>query len=173
MNAKELEKAITYAITAHEEKALSHKKTIRKWDNKTPYGIHPVWCAMTLLTETSLPDELRQNGAIALLFHDILEDTTADLPEGTSKRVCQMVQDMTYKNSDEERRLIWQKPAEIKLFKLYDKTSNMMDGTWMPEEKRQVYYAYVEKLIADVEANFGSLNITRMAKGLTRKEGAL
>jgi len=50
---------IAYTFRAHGEGATKPSKAVRKWDGRTPYAVHPVWCAMTLLTETTLPEDLR------------------------------------------------------------------------------------------------------------------
>src|SRR5262245_14892479 len=91
-----------YAWEAHMSFSRTPTKAVRRWDGKTPYAIHPVWCAMTLLTETSLPEELRFSGAQALLLHDILEDTTAGLPENVSEAVRALVQEMTFDSFEQE-----------------------------------------------------------------------
>lgn len=158
---------IAYTFFAHGEKALKPSKAVRKWDETTPYGIHPTWCAMTLLTETTLPEELRVTGAQALLFHDILEDTTVGLPSGTPHEVVELVEGMTFASSDEEMELIWTRSREIKLLKLYDKTSNLLDAAWMSEEKRTRYAAYLAKLCDEIEPLYGRLNIIQIARAIT------
>ena len=69
---------------------------------KTPYYIHPLWCATTLLTEEKLSEEIRRIGSQALLLHDVFEDTTAGLPEDTEDEVRRLVMDMTFNTSDQE-----------------------------------------------------------------------
>jgi len=49
---------------------------------------------MTLLTETSLPDEIRLSGYLALLFHDVIEDTDLELPVAIARVVIELVQDI-------------------------------------------------------------------------------
>lgn len=166
MTAQELAGLIGYSFRAHAEQPTKPSKAVRKWDGKTPYGIHPTWCAMTLLTETTLPEELRATGAQALLLHDILEDTTAGLPEGISAEVAKLVEGMTFASSDEEMELIWTRSQEIKLLKLYDKVSNLLDASWMSEEKRERYAAYLVRLCDDVEPRYGQLNIIRIARAI-------
>lgn len=164
MDAHELEKCIAYAISAHRDYAKSMSKTTRKWDIRTPYSIHPIWCAMTLLQETSLPSHIRENGYKALLYHDILEDTNAPLPSDTPKEVVQLVKDMTFESFESEMQEIWNKSDEVKLLKLYDKVSNLLDGTWMSPEKKKLYIEYTRRLTEEVEKIFGDLNIVRIAR---------
>ena len=63
---------------------------------------------------------------------------------------------------------IWTKPKEVKLYKLYDKVSNLMDGTWMSPEKMAQYKDYTSRLCSEAEMNYGDLNITRIARGILR-----
>lgn len=154
------------AFLAHADAPTKPSKAVRKWDNKTPYGIHPTWCAMTILTETILSEELRVIGAQALLFHDVLEDTTAELPEIIPPKVVQLVKEMTFASSDEEMELIWSRSKEAMLLKLYDKVSNLLDGSWMSVEKRARYADYLSRLCDAVEPHYGNLNIIRIARAI-------
>lgn len=161
MNIKDVE----YVIDAHTNHSIKPSKSFRKWDQKTPYHIHPIWCASMLSTETQLDETTRVEGVQALLYHDILEDTTKQIPEWISKKVKKLIEDMTFEGgSGQEIVEIWYKPKEIRLYKLYDKVSNLLDGVWMNEVKKNQYQKYVEKLCEDVEKIFGELNITRIAK---------
>ena len=166
MNAKQIVESITYSFSAHAERPTKASKAVRKWDGVTPYGVHPAWCAMTLLQEPALPEEVRERGYQALLFHDLLEDTTADLPEGIASEIRELVEGMTFASSDEEMVKVWERTSEVRLLKLYDKVSNRLDGVWMTPEKLERYRAYTRRLADDVEANFGSLNIVRIARAL-------
>ncbi|MBI2542738.1 MAG: hypothetical protein HYW24_00945 [Candidatus Aenigmarchaeota archaeon] len=156
---------LQYIIHAHRNHSTNTHKAVRYWDMKTPYSIHPIWCAMTLLTETSLPEATRENGSLALLYHDILEDTTVELPEYLPERVRYLVQEMTFEEgSAQEMREIWSKESEVKLLKLYDKVSNSLDGIWMTPEKYRQYNEYVRRLLHEVEAEYGELNIVKIGR---------
>ena len=162
-----MEKDIAYIMDAHQNCAKKPSKAVRKWDGKTPYFIHPLWCATTIATETSLEESVRNDGMQALLYHDVLEDTTKGLPEYLSDRVKGIVKDMTFEGgSEQEMKEVWNKSKEIRLFKLYDKVSNLFDGSWMDQEKRAKYMDYTKKLCEDVKKNYGKLNITEIADKL-------
>jgi (p)ppGpp synthase/HD superfamily hydrolase len=163
---KDLSKAIAHAFRAHSYAPAEAHMAVRKWDSRTPYAVHPVWCAMTFLTETSLPEQLRIDGAKALLFHDLLEDTTADLPSDASKRVRELVAEMTFESSDEEMEKVWGRSRECRLLKLYDKVSNLLDGSWMDLEKRAKCVAYTRRLADDVARNYGLLNIVMITRAI-------
>jgi (p)ppGpp synthase/HD superfamily hydrolase len=168
MMTSELARLIDFALTTHARQPIRPPKAYRKWDGKTPYSIHPIWCAMTLLHETALSEESRYAGAEALILHDILEDTTANLPEGTSEDVRSLVQDMTFASTDEEMELVWNHKPFVRFLKLYDKVSNLMDGVWMSEERREEYVEYTKRLADDARANFGELDIVKIAHALTK-----
>jgi len=168
--ADEILNSIQFTVNAHIHHPKTEKDAVRFWDNKTPYIIHPTWCAMTILSETTLHETLRFDGYQALLFHDILEDTTvSQLPEGISDAVKYYVDEMTFSSFTEERETIWSKDKEIQLFKLYDKTSNLLDGTWMQKKKWNEYVDFTMQLAKNVQSNYGELNIVKIAKGITQR----
>jgi len=160
--------SFNYTVDAHSHHPKTKEDTVRFWDNKTPYFIHPTWCAMTLLTETSLSEEIRFNGYQALLWHDVFEDTTLDLPAGTADIVRHYVQDMTFNNFSEEVKKIWSKDIIVQLLKLYDKTSNLLDATWMNEKKRKMYIDYSLQLTDKVQSEYGELNIVKIARSIAK-----
>lgn len=158
---------ICYIINAHQNFARKPSKTTRKWDGMTPYYVHPLWCANTILAETQLPTDTRRIGATSLLYHDVLEDTTVPLPEWLDLKVVQVINDMTFKGGfSQEQGEVWTKGPFIRLLKLYDKVNNLMDGSWMSEEKFEQYRSFTGKLTKDVEHHYGGLNITKLASTL-------
>lgn len=65
-------------------------------------------------------------------------------------------------------RLIWDRSLEIKLLKFYDKASNILDGSWMPTEKRARYAAYLLRLCDEVEPHYGKLNVIKIARAIAK-----
>lgn len=161
--AMEMKKAIDHAIAAHNENPKSPDDAIRFWDKKTPYAIHPIWCGMTLLTETQLPEEIRLPGYQALIWHDVLEDTNLPLPEGTNAEVDRLVNEMTFASFKEEQELIDGKEDIVRLLKLYDKVSILLDAVWMKDEKWNALVDYTLKLRQFVLDTYGDLNIVKIA----------
>jgi (p)ppGpp synthase/HD superfamily hydrolase len=169
--AASLASLMSYVMNAHATQARKSHNAIRLWDRHTPYGIHPVWCAMTILAETTMPEDVRQNGAKALLLHDILEDTRAGLPEDTSPEVRALVEDMTFEGLADEQKNVWDKSPVILLLKLYDKVSNLLDATWMTDGK-PLYIEYTRKLCDIARQNYGQLNIVTIAEAICDKLSA-
>lgn len=163
---KEFFGLVAYSIRAHTEHSKDPSNAVRRWDNKTPYVTHPIWCAMTILTENRIPENLRMVGAKALLLHDILEDTTLGLPEGLDPAIAELVHGMTFENSEAELKLIWTRSLDVQMLKLYDKYHNLLDGYWMTPERYVAYRTLLTDLSNNVEAHFGDLNIIRLARAL-------
>jgi hypothetical protein len=161
--AMDMKMAINHAIAAHIENPKSPDDAIRFWDKKTPYVIHTIWCGMTLLTETKLPEDIRIPGYQALIWHDVLEDTNLPLPEGTDGEVARLVGEMTFASFKEEQESIENKESLVKLLKLYDKVSILLDAVWMKDEKWNNLVDYTLKLRQFVFDTYGDLNIVKIA----------
>lgn len=86
LDYKQYLKLLAYVADAHQEQVLPTAKALRTFPSgeKNPYFTHSLWCSMMLLLETQLPESIREPGSLALLFHDVLEDTSASLPETLS-----------------------------------------------------------------------------------------
>ncbi len=166
METRDLE----YVMRAHHQYPLTPNKAVRKFDGKTTQAVHPLWCAFTIAVEPYLDEQTREEGALILLYHDVLEDTTLGLPHWLPERVKSGVEMMTfYEGLEQEKREVWNKPPEVRLYKLYDKLSNILDGTWMikrGQEYRDNYFEYTRQLLNDAEKNYGELNITKMARAI-------
>jgi (p)ppGpp synthase/HD superfamily hydrolase len=166
----EIVQAISHAHLAHAAHGNSPQDAVRFHDHLTPYLVHPIWCAASLLQEATLPLDLRKTGYIALLWHDVLEDTTLKLPIGTSSEIVKLVEEMSFMSFDEERAELWSRSPEIKLFKLYDKVSNLLDANWMKVDKWNVYVEHTLRLANEIEQKFGSLNIVKIARAIALKK---
>lgn len=121
---------------------------------------------MTILAEPLLPETTRRVGSIVLLWHDLLEDTTADLLETTPQQVRQLVQEMTFDSFDHEMRDLWQRSDLTKLFKLYDKTSQFFDAVWLRDARYAQLLNHTQQLITFVQQSYGELNIVKIAQAL-------
>ncbi|MFZ6014977.1 MAG: hypothetical protein ACOYUZ_01315 [Patescibacteria group bacterium] len=166
LSPKDLTRHIKIVGKMHAKKPKEAANRFRKWDGETPYLLHPLWCMSTIAGEKLLDNYVRWRGMLVLLYHDVIEDTDGILPEDLPEDVVSGIKHMTYESSDHERSVIWSKPVEIRLFKLYDKTSNLLDAFETDAEKITRNLDYIQSLINDVEQNYGQLNIVIMAKSL-------
>lgn len=162
-----LQDLLMFVCNAHDALSISEKKSVRRFDMATPYVVHPIWCAMSFIAEWSLTLETRKLGAHVLLLHDVIEDTRAELPDGTPDEVVLLVNEMTFDGGfEEERCTVWERSDFCILLKLYDKVSNLFDAAWMHPRKKAVYKAYVAELIAFVKEKYGDLVIIGFAESL-------
>lgn len=116
--------------------------------------------------EPVLPEDLRRDGAVALLWHDTLEDTSMPLPPWSPEKVASLVREMTFESFQEEVEHLWSRSAEARLLKLYDKVSNLLDGSWMKAQKWNQYVEYILRLTSEVEMRRGTLNIVCIARAI-------
>lgn len=165
---------ITLVAQAHQEKTNEFGVTRRPGGGKNFYFTHPLWCCMMMLLEPTLPDDIRLPGALALLFHDVLEDTTVPLPDTLPPEVKELVAKLTvakeakynYSSWEKEKRTITHKPPLIQLLKLYDKVSSLYDAS-VKEERYQEWVRIVEEMTTTVEKTYGTLRIVLMARSIT------
>lgn len=168
--AQSIVDSVAFAKHAHIDSPISPDDAVRFHDRSTPYIVHPIWCAMTIMTETMLDESVRLNGYLALMWHDVLEDTHAQLPGDVDHEVRELIQGMTFASFAVEKETVWRRPAIIRLLKLYDKTSNLLDGSHLSIDKWNAYVEFAQLLIDDAERNFGQLNIVKIAKAIALKK---
>lgn len=133
----------------------------RKHDKKTPYGVHPALCALTILHEKNLGEAERLLGATILAYHDVLEDTDATLPPDLPCFIVEDIEAMCFESSSNEMEEIWTRPDFIQMLKLYDKWSNLYDSSMNPLNKEK-YRKYAKRLSEKVKEKYPNLNIHAM-----------
>lgn len=169
--AHELSSLIHYVIDVHHRASKDPAQAFRRFDGKTPYSIHPIWAAMTILHEGKLPEDVRERGGKVLLVHDVREDTNALLPEWMlSELEIKRVAELTFANDDEPYILIWERSDEAKLFHLYDCTSNLLNrGTAAPERTKRKK-EHVAHLIDHLRPMYGDLYIMDFALAIVNRK---
>lgn len=169
---------INFIAIAHQEETNQFGKTKRKLlsGQEVPYFTHSLWAAIMLLIEPNLDEEVRTTGSIALLFHDVLEDTTAGLPRDLDENVVELIQGMTvpkepefnFSSFEKEKTTVFTKSKLIQLLKLYDKVATLYDGA-LPTTRYKEWITLIERLTKNVEQEYGELRITMLAKSLVDK----
>lgn len=170
-NTNVLTKLIPFVMSAHSNFVKKSADKVRRWDEKTPYFIHPLWCSMMILTEEKLSEEIRIIGSQVLAIHDINEDSSASIPSYVDERAIKIAKEMIFNDSSHEMQELSKKDILVKLFKLYDKVSNLMDSNWMNQRGREYYRARIKfclSLVDEVEAEYGKLNIVVVAREIIR-----
>gem|GEM_PF-5824182 len=118
---------LLHSVLSHEYRVTDLMKAVREFDGETPFSVHAIWCAATILHDIVLPRNVRFVGAIVLLQHDLLEDTTSEVYFRCSPGIRHIVREMTFLggNAEEREKLPGCRPL-VKLLKLYDKVSNYL-----------------------------------------------
>lgn len=163
MQADELKRYIDFAYFAYQEHNVSGQAF--RQGGKVPYLTHPVGSAFLLLADTVIPSEEREKGCKILILHDVLEDTSAKLPEWVDDEVKKGVVEMTYtEESDEEKmKKILEKSPFIKLLTLYDAFWSLYEQH-VSEHHRKEWKAAVAQLAVEAEKNYGNARIVQIAK---------
>lgn len=157
---------IDFVLDAHQNHPRKPEEAWRRWDGRTPMSLHPIWCAASIATEERLSERDRQLGAQVLLLHDVLEDTTCELPPDVPEEVRRLVVEMTVERGTNERIDVWSKGDFIILLKLFDKVNNCLNVSGSRPGPRREYAEYTMRLCEHVEGTFGDLNITRLARAI-------
>ena len=88
---------INLAMNIHTQYAKQENNLVRKHDKFTPYFLHPVSCAgMAMEDDNDISIKDRFIIASALLFHDVLEDTTV-----TDRQLTSYLEEIFQKHYDE------------------------------------------------------------------------
>lgn len=165
--AEEFKALVDFAYQAHQLNVNKHGSTVRQ-QKSVPFVTHPLWCALMVLNDTSLPQAQRELGFKVLLLHDVLEDTTLPLPQNLPEEVVNLVQAMTYKNFAEEKTIVPQKSPFVQFLKVIDKVATIYDNhgndTVIKPERKKDWRAYTELLLTNTEAEFGATQSYRVAK---------
>lgn len=159
---------ITDVLRLHAEHPKTPNKAFRKFDGRTPYGVHEVLLGMLALHEENLQEELRMRIALVLFGHEILEDTTAELPAWAIEdpKVEKLIHEMTFDKGQEKYVEMWKRDPNILLPELFDCTANLMcAGTKSPERSAKCKGA-VQELLDHIEPRYPGLEISKIARAL-------
>jgi len=160
---KYFKQLLDLVYSAHHEH--NTRKDFRQ-GGKVPFIVHPIWCALTILNDPRIPFEERELGYQVLLLHDILEDTSLEIPDYVDPKVLEYVKEMTHNTWKEEQDIDSKSPF-IKLLKLCDKIASMYDETVRNEPvRRKEWKALTQKLLDDVKNHYGKINLVILAKAI-------
>lgn len=155
------ERLVQFSLDAHHRAAKTPENRFRRFDGRTPFAVHPLWCATMIMQEPLLPAPIRSRGWKALLLHDVQEDTDAVFPRLVTDEVRADIADMLFASREAEMREIWARSRLTRLLKVYDKTCNYLA---LLGGRNREYDAYVLRLLGQVVAEWGDqLNVVRMA----------
>ena len=173
ISSKEFKKYLDFAYLAYQENNISSPNQTYRQDGKVPYMMHPLWCASMLITDTQIPWEQREIGFKALILHDVLEDTSLELPSWIESEVREAVQAMTFENHKQALREYENKTPFIKLLMLYDELSSMYENhvgvfnnSVVKKVKRRLWKEFTIKGIKEVEKEYGNIRIVQVGKAV-------
>ena len=171
---EEFKKLTDFAYEAHELNINDHGWTTRQLGN-VPFVVHPLWCALTVLNDTTIDQDLRELGFRVLLLHDVLEDTRFKLPPDLNEKTISLINDMTYDNFDEEKKHVPSKPVFLQFLKLIDKVSTIYDNhgpiSCLKPERQRDWRQYTELLLKNTETEFGHTQSYKTAKTIVENCG--
>lgn len=177
MDYKKYLQFVLYTAISHQDHTNEFGKKIRTGVEQSgiPYFFHPLWCSVMVYMEPMLSEKTRYDYSLALLFHDILEDTTKNLPKELSENIKKLVSELTVPRLPEynfsswnlEKTTLLKKPVDIQLLKLYDKVASMYDMA-LSQQRLKEWCDLVEKVSENVEKEYGELNIVLLAKSLIK-----
>lgn len=131
-----------------------------------PYIVHPMWAAATLVADPKISKEERILGYQILVLHDVLEDTSVQLPDWVSEEVKKGVQSLTHNNWEEEQEAVTHYTPFLKLLKLCDKIQTMYELAVVDPKKAHEWKQLIERLVVDVDAQYGATRVAVLAKAL-------
>lgn len=169
ITSEEFKKLFDFAFEAHQLNVNEHGSTTRQHQQENvPFVVHPYWCALMILNDTSIPRKQRELGFKVLLLHDVVEDTTLPLPNDLLDEVVQLVGEMTYKNFAEEKELVPHKSTFVQFLKVIDKVATIYDnygeGGFLKSERKKEWRQYTELLLKNTEVDFGHTQSYKVAK---------
>jgi hypothetical protein len=163
----ELASMIADVFRLHQEFPKKPSKAFRKFDGKTPYGVHPTFLAMMILQEDTMSETDRVRRAKALLGHDLNEDTTAELPSWCQEsEVLTLIDGLTFTDDQDPLIEMWKRGEEVILVKFYDNVANLMNVGMMTPERVAERQANVRRHLAHVKMQHPGLEIIKIAEGL-------
>lgn len=167
LSASELSGMISDVFRLHSEFPKKPEKAFRKFDGRTPYGVHPTLAAMLFAHEESLPEDFRVLGIKALLGHDLIEDTTAPLPEWClDPEVKLLINELTFTEGQDPLVDIWRRRQTTILLKFYDVVVNLMCVGSMNSERIRQRRMHAAKMWVYIENSYPRLEIIKIARGL-------
>lgn len=165
IKSEELKKYLDFAYSAYQENNITGQAY--RQGGKVPYIMHPLWCASMLVADTEVPYEQRELGLKALILHDVLEDTSLELPAWVEPEVKEVVKELTFESFEQAKRDYPKKSSFMKLLLLYDKLSSMYENH-VQEQNRGDWKKLVLQGIEEVEKEYGNVRIVQIGKAIAK-----
>lgn len=163
---EELRKYLKFLLDAHEKHDTTSKEIFRQ-KGRTPYPTHPIFAAQSVLVDRRVPWEERRLGYYALLLHDVLENTSLELPDWVEEEVKKRVELLTFNEGTKEEKLraLETRPIYIKYLVLADTLSNMYEEH-ISEHNRDTVMKIVRYLIDELSEQYRDSTVVALVKHL-------
>ncbi len=168
IHSEELKKYLDFAYKAYQENNVTDQDY--RQNGKVPYITHPLGSAMLLIADTKIPYKERELGFKILILHDVLEDTSLELPDWIEKEVKEGINEMTYlkdKNLENKIKWVWNKSSFYKTLILYDAFWSLyekhVDG---PIKRQKMWQKGILILAKEVEKKYGETQIVKISKAI-------
>jgi hypothetical protein len=157
---------LSHTIMMYQEDVNQHNIKVRAHDKATPFAVHPIWCAISILSAPDLNQDLRVDGFWIILNHN-LENYTGKKPD-CSQVILEKIHSLQCLSyvKEADGAITWSAPPEIRLFKLFEQVHKLYDNE---HECDDIELDLTQDLLADVQTNYGNLKIVRIAKALMAK----
>lgn len=158
---------LKFVFKAHNEQDITHDELFRQF-GKTPYPTHCLLAAQLLLSDQRVPWKERKLGYLALLLHDIKENTAAELPDWVDPQVKKLVNELALDRSNNDattEQQVLNKPDSIKLLILVDMLSNLYEEH-VKLQHRKIWIAGMKKLMHILESEYGKTRVFTIARAL-------
>lgn len=170
IESKEFKKYLDFAHKAYQENNAVNQT--HRQNGKVPYITHPLGSAMLLIADTDISYEERELGFKILILHDVLENTSLELPTWIDKEVQDGVKEMTYQggeNVKDKIKWVWEKNSFYRLLVLYDVFWTLYEkhvsGSLM---RKKLWQEGVLVLAKEVEKDYGTIQIVKIAKSISK-----
>lgn len=161
---------LDFAQSAYQEHNVTDQAY--RQNGKVPYTTHPLGSALLHIADTSIPYETRELGFKILVLHDVLEDTSLELPDWVEPPVKEGVEEMTYRGVEtleEKMKWVQSKDAFIKLLMLYDSFWSLNERHVGGPIERQAQWKKGMLMLADeAEKHYGNIRIVTIARAVAQ-----
>jgi hypothetical protein len=167
ISSEEFKQYLDFAWEAYQKNNTTDQEY--RQNGNVPYITHPLGASLLLLADVDVPQSERELGCKILMLHDVLEDTSLQIPDWIEEKVKRGVEEMTYADTETDESKFKKISGMTPFFKLL----TLYDTFWSLNEKhvrefhRKEWKELVQTLAKEAEKNYGNLRIVQMARVVT------
>jgi (p)ppGpp synthase/HD superfamily hydrolase len=161
----EVQKYIEFLFESHGDHNSTTDELYRQ-EGLIPYPSHCLLAAQLLLADRQVKWSERKVGYLALLLHDVLEKTSAELPDWIDPEVKQLIDGLTLDRNNPEMSIekqIFSKTPNIQFLILIDMYSSLYEEHVRPENQER-WIKGMSKLVEILDPVYGHTNLFTVIK---------